>query len=128
MLKKLASGEYSLKSTFWKFVVIGMIILNLLNKIFAKILVTSLSGHGMIDFYTKYFHPVYSGKANIFWSLSYLLTLILIIVYSVVVIKGIWKASENYAKSPMLTFLAKFVTLVIVGFVLHDLRITQFIW
>ena len=44
MFKKLLDGELSLKDTFWKFGVVGLVFVNMLVRIFCSMLAQKLNG------------------------------------------------------------------------------------
>lgn len=73
MLSKLFKGELSLKATFWKFGILGLIILKLAVRIFGSLLAGHIKGVSIVEFFTRYFHPIYSSKLSILWTLCYLL-------------------------------------------------------
>ena len=72
MLSKLFKGELSLKATFWKFGILGLIILKLAVRIFGSLLAGHIKGVSIVEFFTRYFHPIYSSKLSILWTLCYL--------------------------------------------------------
>ena len=52
MFKKLIDGELSLKDTFWKFGVLGMLAVHLVVKILGTMLFHKLRGLTILGYYT----------------------------------------------------------------------------
>ena len=63
MLSKLFKGELSLAATFWKFGVLGLIVLNFAVRIFGHLLNGHLQGRTIYNFF---FYPFYIVKAEYF--------------------------------------------------------------
>ena len=114
MLDKLFKGELSLGATFWKFGVLGLIILHFALKTFASLLAGYLKGRTIYDFFMHHFHLVYSPKLSILWSLCYISTFAFLIFYSYKIIVAVWRCSKNYNKSIWLAQLARLGILVMV--------------
>ena len=53
MFKKLIDGELSLKDTFWKFGVLGMLAVHLVVKILGTMLFHKLRGLTILGYYTR---------------------------------------------------------------------------
>ncbi|MBQ7285283.1 MAG: hypothetical protein IJW72_03415 [Alphaproteobacteria bacterium] len=107
MLSKLFKGELPLAATFWKFGVLGLIIIKLAVKLFEKLLSGYIPTGSIYNFFMYHFHPIYSSKMSIFWTLWYLSSLLILAAYSWNITFGVWRSANNYDKSIWLSFLAK---------------------
>ena len=114
MFKKLFDGDLSLGATFWKFGVLGMIILHYALKMFASLLSSHLHGRTIYDFFMYHFHFVNTPKLSLLWTLCYIATFIILIFYSYKIIKAVWKASSKYVKSALLVHLSRLGILIVV--------------
>ncbi len=107
MLAKLFKGELSLAATFWKFGVLGLIVIRLAVKLFERLLSGYIPTGSIYNFFMYHFHPIYSSKMSIFWTLWYVSGLLVLAAYSWNITLGIWRSAANYDKSVWLSFLAK---------------------
>ena len=107
MLSKLFKGELSLAATFWKFGVLPLIIMRYAVVIFGNLLGGYLQGRSIFNFFLHNFHPIYSSKLSILWTLCYISALLVLAFYSWKIIIAVWRSSEAYDKSNWLTFLAR---------------------
>lgn len=107
MLSKLFKGELSLAETFWKFGVLGLIILKLAVQGFGYLLNQHLQGRTIYNFFFYHFNPITSSKLSILWTLCYVSGLLVLAAYSWNIMVGVWKSAGNYDKSPILAFLAR---------------------
>lgn len=107
MLSKLFKGELSLAATFWKFGILGLFILRYVVVIFGNLLAGHLQGRSIHGFFLHHFHPIYSSKLSILWTLCYLSGLLVLAVYSWNITVAVWRSSEAYDKSNWLTFLSR---------------------
>ncbi len=107
MLSKLFKGEFSLAATFWKFGVLGLITIKLAVKLFEKLLSAHIPSGSIYNFFMYHFHPIYSSKLSIFWTLWYVSSLLIFAAYSWNITLGVWRSASNYDKSIWLSFLAK---------------------
>lgn len=126
MLSKLFKGELSLKATFWKFGILGLIILKLAVRIFGSLLAGHIKGVSIIEFFTRYFHPIYSSKLSILWTLCYLSSLLILAVYSWYIIGAVWKSSAAYDKSLWLRNLARLFILLFVAVIWGSIEFRPF--
>lgn len=117
MFSKLFKGEFSLAETFWKFGVLGLIVLNVFVKFFAYLLNGYLQGLSIKNYFFHNFHVVDSPKLGILWTLCYLTSLIVLAFYSWNIVLGVWRSANNYEKSGILSFFAKLFILAIVGYI-----------
>ncbi len=108
MLAKLFKGELSLRETFWVFGLPGLIILKIAVSVFGSLLLKKINGMSILYFYTHHFHPFYTPKLTILWTLCYLSSILLLIWFSVNILIGLWKSSAEYNKSLWLRYLARF--------------------
>ncbi len=107
MLAKLFKGELPLAATFWKFGVCALIVIDLAVRLFEKLLAGHIASGSIYNFFVHYFHPIYSSKMSIFWTLWYISSLLILAVYSWNITLGIWRSARNYDKSVWLSFLAR---------------------
>ena len=107
MLTKLFKGELSLGATFWKFGVLGLIILHYVLKMFASFLAAHLKGRTIYDFFMHHFHFVYTSKLSLWWALCYMATFLVLVGYSYKIIIAVWRSVAAYDKSIWLAQLAR---------------------
>ena len=107
MLTKLFKGELSLGATFWKFGVLGLIILHYVLKIFASFLAAHLKGRTIYDFFMHHFHFVYTSKLSLWWALCYMATFLVLVGYSYKIIIAVWRSAAVYDNSIWLAQLAR---------------------
>lgn len=115
MLKKLLSGEFSVKETFWKFGFLGVLICRAFSKLFEILLNSRINGSKIVDFFFYNFNPVKPDIMAIFWTLCYVFTNIFFVYYSITVILGIWRSTDNFDRSALLKFIIRTVMLAYVG-------------
>ncbi len=117
MLEKLFKGELSLGATFWKFGVLGLIILHFALRTFAGLLAGHLKGRTIYDFFMHHFHIVYTSKLSILWTLCYISTFAILIFYSYKIVIAVWRASKSYDKSIWLVQLSRIGIVLMVALV-----------
>ena len=116
MLKKLASGEYSLKICFWLFGVFGIFLFNMITAIthsgalraicpYGKICSTNLVWYILSNFaimMTKNGHLISTLAPHLIASACF-------ICYTIVLLRGTWKSADNYEGSEVWAFSAKWI-------------------
>ena len=127
MLSKLFKGELSLAATFWKFGILGLIILHYALKMTASLLGQHLRGRSIYDFFMHHFHIVYSSKLSLWWALCYMFVFCILVFYSYRIVIAVWRSAANYDKSIWLANLAKLGILIAVGFVWYPI-ISPYLW
>lgn len=120
MWSKLFKGELPLVETFWKFGILGLIILKFITKFLGNILNGYLQGKTIYNFFFYHFNPLTSSKLSIFWTLCYVSSLLILAVYSWNIMVAVWKSSANYDKSGILRFLARISIILMVVFIWHS--------
>ena len=115
MWAKLFKGELSLGATFWKYGILGLIILHYVLKMFEAFLNTYLKGRSIYDFFMHHFHLVYSPKMSLWWALCYMASFIVLLFYSYRMVVAVWRSAAAYQKSIWLAQLARIGILVIVA-------------
>lgn len=120
MLKEFMSGEASLKDTFWKFGILGLLIFMAAIRIFGRLLAAQTMGVSIVQYYMHHFSPINPNGAALLWTLCYLASLILFISFCIVLLKSVWKAAAAYKKSPILAFFAKVFTLFFVSVAIYS--------
>ena len=121
MLAKLFKGELSLGATFWKYGVLGLIILYYALKMFASFLASYLKGRTIYDFFMHHFHFVYTSKISLWWALCYVATFLLLLSYSYKIIIAVWRSAANYDKSIWLAWLARIAIVLLVVFIWYPM-------
>lgn len=122
MLKKLLSGEFSVKETFWKFGLLGVFFFRVCVKVFESLLDSRIKGLSIIDYYLRNFNPVHPDIFAIFWTLCYVFSSIFFVYYSIAVVLGIWRSTKDFDRSALLKFIIRMVMLVYVGAMLYSIR------
>ena len=117
MWAKLFQGELSLGATFWKFGVLGLIILHYILRVFESFLNTYLNGRSIYDFFMHHFHLVYSSKMSLWWALWYMAAFLLLLFYSYRIVIAVWRSSRVYNKSIWLSQLARIGILIVVAII-----------
>lgn len=120
MLKKLLSGEFSVKETFWKFGLLGVFFFWMCSKIFEKLLYARIKGLTIPDYYLRYFNPVHPDIFAMFWTLCYVFGSIFFVYYGIAVVLGIWRSTNDFERSALLKFIIRMVMLVYVGAMLYS--------
>lgn len=113
MIKKLIAGELSLGDTFWKFGVLGMIIVMFVVRLFGSLLAGKLKGVSISLYYSKYFNPLKMDTGIVICTCLYIGSLIIFVWYSFVILSGIWKSSDKYDKSAWLKQTARIATVIL---------------
>ena len=88
MFKKLLDGELSLKDTFWKFGVVGLVFVNMLVRIFGSMLAQKLNGITILNYYRTYFNPLKMDSGMVLLTVLYLVSLGILLFYCVTVVLG----------------------------------------
>lgn len=114
MIKKLMDGEFSLKETFWKFGILGILVLSAAVRFFEYMLDKRIKNVGLTNYYMHYFSPIHPDAMAILWTLCYLSTMYLFLYYSVAEIMGIWRTSAGFERSALLKHLIRIFMLVFV--------------
>ena len=122
MFKKLINGEFSLKDTFWKYGVLGIVIIHVFVKIFKALLHRKLRDLTLYGYFT-------TGKygwetSTVVLTILYFSSLCFLLFYSGSIIVGTWRSSSEYNRSLWLRHLARIFMILIVFFVLkHNLNL-----
>ena len=114
MLEKLFKGELSLAATFWKYGVLGLIILHCGLANLAEFLGAHLKGHTIFDFFLRHFNFFYSSKISLWWALCYMAFFVIFVIYSYRIIIAVWRSAKSYSKSIWLAQLARIGIIVAV--------------
>ena len=121
MFKKLLDGELSLKDTFWKFGVVGLVFVNMLVRIFGSMLAQKLNGITILNYYRTYFNPLKMDSGMVLLTVLYLVSLGILLFYCVTVVLGTWRSSAPYDRSLWLRHLSRFLILVMVFYSVRSL-------
>ena len=122
MFKKLIDGELSLKDTFWKFGVLGMLAVHLVVKILGTMLFHKLRGLTILGYYTTRKYGL--ETSTVILTILYFSSLCFLLFYAGSMVIGTWRSSSEYNRSLWFRHLARIFMILIVFVVLkHDLNL-----
>ena len=122
MFKKLIDGELSLKDTFWKFGVLGMLAVHLVVKILGTMLFHKLRGLTILGYYTTRKYGL--ETSTVILTILYFSSLCFLLFYAGSMVIGTWRSSAEYNRSRWFRHLARIFMILIVFVVLkHDLNL-----
>ena len=122
MFKKLIDGELSLKDTFWKFGVLGMLAVHLVGKILGTMLFHKLRGLTILGYYTTRKYGL--ETSTVILTILYFSSLCFLLFYAGSMVIGTWRSSAEYNRSLWFRHLARIFMILIVFVVLkHDLNL-----
>ena len=122
MFKKLIDGELSLKDTFWKFGVLGMLAVHLVVKILGTMLFHKLRGLTILGYYTT--RKYWLETSTVILTILYFSSLCFLLFYAGSMVIGTWRSSAEYNRSLWFRHLARIFMILIVFVVLkHDLNL-----
>ena len=79
-----------------------------------KFLDSRIRNVGLWRYYTQYFNPINIDGVALSLTLAYLYFLGLFFYYSIAVILGVWRSTENFDRSELLKKIIRFLMLVFV--------------
>lgn len=115
MFKDLVTGKIDLGQTFWKFGLGGLLICRLFVKIMDIWLSSGLQGVSIKVYYTQYFNPVAIDTSTFIATFAYAFSVIMFVIYSIMILKAVWRSAKKFEKSPFLSFMAKSLTLLLIA-------------
>ena len=122
MFKKLIDGELSLKDTFWKFGVLGMLAVHLVVKILGTMLFHKLRGLTILGYYTTRKYGL--ETSTVILTILYFSSLCFLLFYAGSMVIGTWRSSAEYNRSLWFRHLARiFMILIVFVFLKHDLNL-----
>ena len=122
MFKKLIDGELSLKDTFWKFGVLGMLAVHLVVKILGTMLFHKLRGLTILGYYTTRKYGL--ETSTVILTILYFSSLCFLLSHAGSMVIGTWRSSAEYNRSLWFRHLARIFMILIVFVVLkHDLNL-----
>ena len=122
MFKKLIDGELSLKDTFWKFGVLGMLAVHLVVKILGTMLFHKLRGLTILGYYTTRKYGL--ETSTVILTILYFSSLCFLLFYAGSMVIGTWRSYAEYNRSLWFRHLARIFMILIVFVVLkHDLNL-----
>lgn len=122
MFKKLIDGELSLKDTFWKFGVLGMLAVHLVVKILGTMLFHKLRGLTILGYYTTRKYGL--ETSTVILTILYFSSLCFLLFYAGSMVIGTWRSSAEYNRSLWFRHLARIFMILLVFVVLkHDLNL-----
>lgn len=119
MFKKLANGEYSLKITFWLFGVLGLFLLNIITNMTHNSVLRMICAKGALCSQSVILYTL-SHLVQIFLSGGRLMTALgvhillgaVFVVYTYILLRGLWKSSASYEGRAFWAVCAKLVLVV----------------
>ncbi|MBR3502239.1 MAG: hypothetical protein IKO06_04965 [Alphaproteobacteria bacterium] len=116
MLKKLASGEYSLKVCFWLFGGLGVLLFNIITAIThsgalkAICYYSTVCGMNIVLFVLSNFALLMTGRGHLLYALApHFIASACFICYVLILIRGTWKSADKYEGSKFWAFSAKWL-------------------
>lgn len=107
MLGKLLYGQFSLKESFWKFGVFGILFFATISKVCKAFIFQYLKGVSLFYYFTHYFSLLNINGSLLFFAALYTVSLAFLGVYSIIVFLGVWRSAAQYNKSALLANFAK---------------------
>ncbi|MFV0626823.1 MAG: hypothetical protein ACK5N8_05700 [Alphaproteobacteria bacterium] len=114
MFKKLIEGKFSLGETFWKFGVLGLIIVNIVSVISSRMLSNKLGRISISDYYLKYFHPLKIDNGVVVLTIFNIASLFVLVFYSFTILLATWRSSREYDKSAWLRHVSRLLMFLMV--------------
>lgn len=116
MLKKLASGEYSLKVCFWLFGVFGIFLFNIITAITHSGALRAICPYGkicatnLVWYILSHFALIMTRGGHLISTLApHLIASGCFICYTIILLRGTWKSADNYEGSKFWAFSAKWI-------------------
>lgn len=116
MLKRLASGEYSLKVCFWMFGVFGILLFNFITAITHSGALKAICPYGqlcsknLILYILSNFALIMTRNGHLIASLApHLIASACFICYIIILLRGTWKSAGSYEGSAFWAFSAKWI-------------------
>ena len=114
MFGNLVYGKFSLKETFWKFGVFGIFAVALVCKIFKSFLLQKLKGMTLGYYYLHVFKFLHMDSAMLLYTIGYFVFAAVLVMYSVMLIFGVWRSANEYDNSIWVRRIAKFMIFVVI--------------
>jgi len=116
MFAKILHGQFSLKEMFWKYGVWGLFIQTFVLYLLRIFLIHKLNGLKLFAYYRTVFSFIKMDTGMLLLTIAYFTLLAFLTFYSIILVMGIWRSSNEYDKSIWLRHLARIFTLVCVFF------------
>lgn len=122
MLKRLANGEYSLKTTFWMFGLLGFFIFNLFTNITHNGTLRAICPYGrvcsqniVLYIFTNIVNLM-TGKSSgvMTYLVFHLIFSACFICYMIITVRGLWKSAAAYEGKQFWAVSAKFLIICLV--------------
>lgn len=120
MLKKLATGEYSLKATFWVFGLLGFLLFNIMVNITQNGVLRAIcngrkcSKNIVLYILTNFPVLMTNSRNGVMLALGiHLILSACFVCYMILVVRGIWKSSAVYEGHKFWSMCAKFITIIV---------------
>ena len=120
MFKKLIDGELSLKDTFWKFGVLGMLAVHLVVKILGTMLFHKLRGLTILGYYTTRKYGL--ETSTVILTILYFSSLCFLLFYAGSMVIGTWRSSAEYNRSLWFRHLARIFMILMLNITMQNPR------
>ena len=114
MFGKLVYGKFPLKETFWKFGVLCIFTISLVTKIFKSFLLQKLNGATIGFYYAHRFSILNMDNSILFYTIGYFVCALSLILYSLMVLSGVWHSAAEYDKSIWIRRIAKLMIIIVI--------------
>lgn len=114
MFGNLVYGKFPLKETFWKFGVLCIFALALISRIFKALLLHKIGGATIGFYYAHRFSFLNMDNVILFYTIAYFVFAAVLILYSIMVLFGVWRSAAEYDKSIWIRRIAKLMILVVI--------------
>ena len=122
MLKKLVAGEYSLKTTFWGFGVLGFFVFILLTSLTHNTFLQAICPRGRVCsdvnilyfIMTHFIQLLLRGGTIAFYLVLHLIMSGCFGAYMIMVVRSLWKSSQSYSGKKFWVWCAKILLLALV--------------
>ena len=116
MLKKLASGEYSLKVCFWLFGGLGIFLFNIITSITHSGALRAICPYGkvcaknLVWYIVSNFALIMTRHGHLITTLApHLIASACFICYVIILLRGTWKSADSYEGPKFWAFAAKWI-------------------
>ena len=99
---------------YWKYGIWGLFIQAFIMYLLRIFLIHKLQGLTLIQYYKTVFTFINMDNAMLFLTITYLTLLAFLTFYSIILVMGIWRSSNEYDKSIWLRHIARIFILIAV--------------
>jgi len=117
MFGKFVYGQYSLSEAFWKFCVLGLITTGFLAQLFLRLLKQSVNyDSNFINVAVSSMSLISSNPTRLAVFACYVASFVVLFVYSIICLIGMWNTYKKYDKSKTLAVICMMVVWVMIYF------------